>query len=259
MAGGSWRAKTIRAGTTVLAAEDKVVQQGDTHEGTVVSVTADKLVMKGKAKDGEEVKEHTHILADNAKVMCDGKECKLAELKKGQKIRVTTKKGDGPPRITGTMEGGSFGTFNQTASASGSEGAAVDHYGLEDRRKLRPHADHRCSGSDVEQNRIDSRRRAARRASADGPIGIRGGNRIAQCAHGRRRRKSRVYDDEAVRGAVDDDRRSRGLCVDAACLRTARQQKQQGGRRKRHRARGTREKRANLVEQRCDSFDPLHV
>ena len=41
----------------------------------------------------------------------------------GGVIVVTTKKGEGPPRITGTMEGGSFGTFNQTASASGSEGA----------------------------------------------------------------------------------------------------------------------------------------
>ena len=41
----------------------------------------------------------------------------------GGVIVVTTKKGEGPPRITGTMEGGSFGTFNQTASASASEGA----------------------------------------------------------------------------------------------------------------------------------------
>jgi len=38
-------------------------------------------------------------------------------------IVVTTKKGEGPPKIAGSMEAGSFGTFNQTASASGSEGA----------------------------------------------------------------------------------------------------------------------------------------
>jgi hypothetical protein len=87
-------ALALLVGTAVLAAEDKAVQQGDTHEGTVVSVTADKLVMKGTAKDGEEAKEHTHMLADDAKVMCDGKACKLTDLKKGQKIRVTTKKGD---------------------------------------------------------------------------------------------------------------------------------------------------------------------
>jgi vitamin B12 transporter len=39
----------------------------------------------------------------------------------GGVIVITTKKGEGPLKVTGTMEGGSFGTFNQTASASGSE------------------------------------------------------------------------------------------------------------------------------------------
>jgi vitamin B12 transporter len=39
----------------------------------------------------------------------------------GGVIAITTKKGEGPPHITGTVEGGSFGTFNQSASASGSE------------------------------------------------------------------------------------------------------------------------------------------
>jgi vitamin B12 transporter len=39
----------------------------------------------------------------------------------GGVIAITTKKGEGPPKITGMAEGGSFGTFNQTASASGSE------------------------------------------------------------------------------------------------------------------------------------------
>jgi hypothetical protein len=50
--------------------------------------------MKSKAKDGEDAIEHTHKIADNAKIMCDGKECKIDDLKPGQKIRVTTKKGD---------------------------------------------------------------------------------------------------------------------------------------------------------------------
>jgi hypothetical protein len=67
-----------------VVAEDK----GQTHEGTVVSVTGDKLVMKA---DG---KEHEHTLAKNAKITCDGKECKLEDLKPGMKIKVTTKKGD---------------------------------------------------------------------------------------------------------------------------------------------------------------------
>jgi hypothetical protein len=78
-------ALALFAGMPVLA-DDK--DASDTHQGTVVSVTAGKLVMKGK--DGTE---HRHTLAANARVMCDGKECKIEDLKPGQKIRVTTKTG----------------------------------------------------------------------------------------------------------------------------------------------------------------------
>jgi hypothetical protein len=60
-----------------------------THEGKIVSITADKLVMTGK--DG---KEHSHTLDVGAKMTCDGKACKVADLKPGMKIRVTTKKDD---------------------------------------------------------------------------------------------------------------------------------------------------------------------
>lgn len=70
-------------------AKDKA--NADTHEGTVVSVKNDQITMKGK---GTNAKEMTHTLAPNARVMCDGKECKLLDLKPGQKIRVTTKAGD---------------------------------------------------------------------------------------------------------------------------------------------------------------------
>lgn len=38
----------------------------------------------------------------------------------GGVISVTTKKGEGPPKITGFVEGGALGTFNQAASLSGS-------------------------------------------------------------------------------------------------------------------------------------------
>src|SRR5258708_1545551 len=38
----------------------------------------------------------------------------------GGVINIVTKKGEGPPQITGMLEGGSFDTFNQSASASGS-------------------------------------------------------------------------------------------------------------------------------------------
>src|SRR5208283_2544447 len=40
----------------------------------------------------------------------------------GGVISITTKKGEGPPKVTATLEGGSFGTFNQAAALSGSQG-----------------------------------------------------------------------------------------------------------------------------------------
>jgi vitamin B12 transporter len=36
-------------------------------------------------------------------------------------ISIITKKGEGPPKATGLVEGGSFGTFNQIASLSGGD------------------------------------------------------------------------------------------------------------------------------------------
>ena len=60
-----------------------------THDGKFVSLTGNKLEMtsyKGK--------EHSHLLAFEAKVTCDGNECKASELKAGMKIRVTTLNGD---------------------------------------------------------------------------------------------------------------------------------------------------------------------
>jgi hypothetical protein len=53
-------------------------------DGTVVSVSEDKLTMADK-----EGKEHSHALAANVKVTCDGKVCTAADLKAGMKIRVT--------------------------------------------------------------------------------------------------------------------------------------------------------------------------
>jgi hypothetical protein len=66
-------------------------QQGQqTHEGTVVSVTGNKLIMRMK----DQKEEHTHTLAPSARITCDGRECKLTDLRPGLKIRVTTKPGD---------------------------------------------------------------------------------------------------------------------------------------------------------------------
>lgn len=75
-------ALAVFAGTS-LAKEEA----GDTHSGVVVSAGEGKLTMSDK--DGKN--EHTHDVAATAKVSCDGKECKLEDLKKGASVKVTTK------------------------------------------------------------------------------------------------------------------------------------------------------------------------
>jgi hypothetical protein len=62
------------------------VAQEKSHEGTFVSAAAGKLTMKDK--DG---KEHSHTIAPDAKITCDGKECKVEDLKPGYKLKVTMK------------------------------------------------------------------------------------------------------------------------------------------------------------------------
>jgi hypothetical protein len=66
----------------------------NTHEGKVVSVKGEKLTMEGK--NG---KEHTHQVADTAKITCDGKACKLTDLKTGLRIFVTIDNNDRATRI----------------------------------------------------------------------------------------------------------------------------------------------------------------
>ncbi len=58
------------------------------HEGTVVSATASMLVMTDNAG-----KEHSHTVGSDVKVTIDGKDSKLTDLKKGDKITVGTKDG----------------------------------------------------------------------------------------------------------------------------------------------------------------------
>ena len=62
---------------------------GNTHDGQVVSTSGNELVMTGC--DG---KEHSHTVAADAKVTCDGTACRTEDLKAGAKIRVTTKTDD---------------------------------------------------------------------------------------------------------------------------------------------------------------------
>src|SRR6478672_6953339 len=67
-----------------LVAEDK----DSAIEGTVVSAADGKLTIDS---DG---KEKTLAVGAKAKISCNGKKCDLGELKKGTKVKVTTKKGD---------------------------------------------------------------------------------------------------------------------------------------------------------------------
>jgi len=62
----------------------------NTHVGKLVSVKGQDFTMEDKVG-----KKHNHTLAKDAIVLdADGKDCKLADLKTGQAIRVTTKAGD---------------------------------------------------------------------------------------------------------------------------------------------------------------------
>jgi hypothetical protein len=68
----------------ILAADD-----AKTHDGLVVSSAEGKLVMSDK----EGKNEHTHQIGADCKVTLDGKAAKITDLKKGDKVKVTT--GDG--------------------------------------------------------------------------------------------------------------------------------------------------------------------
>jgi hypothetical protein len=66
-------------------ADDKPAN--NTHTGVVISTVDGKLTLMGKDK-----KEHTHTVAKDAKITCDGTDCKLEDLKKDQKVTVTVEK-----------------------------------------------------------------------------------------------------------------------------------------------------------------------
>ena len=69
---------------TAVQAEKK---EKGTAEGTVVKAADGKLTIQGKDN-----KEHTCNVAKDATITCDGKECKLADLKPGTRVRVTLAK-----------------------------------------------------------------------------------------------------------------------------------------------------------------------
>ena len=67
-----------------VAAPALAVQKDETAEGTFVKVDGKTLTIKDKDN-----KEHSCELAADAKVSCDGKECKVTDLKAGYKVKVT--------------------------------------------------------------------------------------------------------------------------------------------------------------------------
>jgi len=75
-------------------ADDKDVKKkadtGNTHEGLFVKADGD----NGFTMTDLKGKEHKHTLADDATVTCDGKKCKLSDLKRNTRLKVTTKEGD---------------------------------------------------------------------------------------------------------------------------------------------------------------------
>lgn len=73
--------------TLALATAAPAAEGERTHEGKVVKVAVNKLTMTDK--DGE--KEHAHTVPATAQVTCDGKNCKLDDLKAGYKVKVTMK------------------------------------------------------------------------------------------------------------------------------------------------------------------------
>jgi hypothetical protein len=68
---------------SLVLAEEK----GSVQEGTIVKVADGKVTIEGTDK-----KEHTCEVAKDAKITCNGKVCKLEDLKKGVKVKVTVAK-----------------------------------------------------------------------------------------------------------------------------------------------------------------------
>jgi Cu/Ag efflux protein CusF len=80
----------VLAWTTPVYAAEEEAREG-THEGKVVKIDGAKLTMSDK--EGKD--KHTHAVPTEAKITCDGKECKLTDLKEGFFVKVTAeKKGD---------------------------------------------------------------------------------------------------------------------------------------------------------------------
>jgi hypothetical protein len=93
----------LAAALAIFATTAKAQEAGaKSHEGTVVSAAEGKLVMTDKTGANE----HTHMIGADAKITCDGKACKLTDLKKGDKVKVTTGEGGKVVSVEATRAGG---------------------------------------------------------------------------------------------------------------------------------------------------------
>jgi hypothetical protein len=68
----------------------------DMHQGKVVEVGAGKITMTDVAGKNQ----HTHDVATNAAVTCEGKTCGLSDIKSGDMVTVTTDMKDGKTMAT---------------------------------------------------------------------------------------------------------------------------------------------------------------
>jgi hypothetical protein len=73
------------AALAIVALIGGVALAEKSHDGLVVSVAEGKLTMT----DAGGKNEHSHTIGTDAKISLDGKDAKLADLKKGDKITVT--------------------------------------------------------------------------------------------------------------------------------------------------------------------------
>ena len=90
--------------------QGKEGKDGNTHSGKFVNAKGEKQFTMTD-RDGKS--EHTHTLARNATITCDGKACKLSDLKAGTMIKVTVEERDGKKvatKVEGSTRGAGSGT-----------------------------------------------------------------------------------------------------------------------------------------------------
>jgi hypothetical protein len=78
----------MAASLMTLVSQASADDQIGTHMGIVVSVEGNKLTMSDKYGKNE----HSHMVPASATITCDGKACRLQDLKKGMVVSVTIEK-----------------------------------------------------------------------------------------------------------------------------------------------------------------------